>query len=94
MLINKQITELSLILWKVDPSSDADDLKFFGVTDRILSLDRPGGPILLLIGGEGEANVAWMGAGSWLGEYKSNPSSHWWRRRGKRCLDGSWFLVR
>jgi hypothetical protein len=30
-------------------------------------------PILLLIGGEGEANVAWMGAGSWLGEYKNNP---------------------
>jgi hypothetical protein len=32
-------------------------------------LPRPGGPILILIGGEGEANVAWMGAGSWLGEY-------------------------
>jgi hypothetical protein len=44
--------------------------------------------ILLLIGGEEEANVAWMGAGSWLGEYKCNPSSHWCRRRGKGA--GSW----
>lgn len=26
---------------------------------------KPGGPVLLMIGGEGEANVAWMGAGSW-----------------------------
>ncbi len=42
--------------------------------------------ILLLIGGEGEANVAWMGAGSWLGEYKSNPSSHWLRRMGAGFL--------
>ena len=24
---------------------------------------------MLMIGGEGEANVAWMGAGSWQGEY-------------------------
>ncbi len=29
--------------------------------------------ILALIVGEGEANVAWMGASSQLGEYKSNP---------------------
>ena len=27
---------------------------------------RPGGPALLMIGGEGEANPAWMEAGSWL----------------------------
>jgi hypothetical protein len=46
--------------------------------------------ILLLIGKEEEANVAWMGAGSWLGEYKSNPSSHWlWRMgTGVRFLTG------
>ncbi len=49
--------------------------------------------IMLLVGGEGEAYVAWMGAGSWLAEYQSNPSPHWWRRRGKRCLDVSCFLV-
>jgi hypothetical protein len=47
--------------------------------------------ILLLIGGEG-ANVAWMGAGSWLGEYKIYPSPHWWSR-SKRRLDGRWLLV-
>ena len=28
---------------------------------------RPGGPALLMIGGEGEANPAWLGAGAWTG---------------------------
>ena len=26
----------------------------------------PGGPVLLMIGGEGEANPAWLEAGSWV----------------------------
>ena len=32
---------------------------------------RPGGPSLIMIGGEGEANPAWMEAGSWV-QYAKN----------------------
>ena len=32
---------------------------------------QQGGPVLLMIGGEGEANPAWMEAGSWV-EYAKN----------------------
>ncbi|XP_032833392.2 putative serine protease K12H4.7 [Petromyzon marinus] len=38
---------------------------------------KPGGPVLLMVGGEGPANVAWMCQGTWL-EYA--------RRLGAMCL--------
>ncbi|XP_023327712.1 putative serine protease F56F10.1 [Eurytemora carolleeae] len=36
---------------------------------------RPGGPVLLMIGGEGEANPVWLNAGSWLDYAKKNDAA-------------------